>query len=122
MMIAAAVLAGVVASGAIDEWTGFDFLDIFGESYSMQLFGVVFGYFTVNRLGISYDRYREGVFSIKTMHSKWFDACAQERERRPVCEGEGCVLCVCVGGRVEGERARRARRWAHGRDQAGAAA
>jgi hypothetical protein len=51
--------------------------DFFGETYPMQLFGIVFGYLMVSRLNICYSRYWEGVSHVKTMHSKWADACSQ---------------------------------------------
>ena len=51
--------------------------EVFGHTYGMQLFGIVFGYLMVGRLNICYARYWEGVSHIKTMHSKWADAAAQ---------------------------------------------
>ena len=77
LMILAGLLAGFVADGAVDRWFDYDFLDIFGETYSMSLFGVVFGYLSVARLNISYNRYWEGITNLKQMHSKWFDAISQ---------------------------------------------
>ena len=51
--------------------------ELFGETYGMQVFGIVFGFLSVARLNICYSRYWEGVTHIKMMHSKWSDACAQ---------------------------------------------
>ena len=76
MMIAGAI-AGFFASGIIDEWTGYAVLDVFGHRYSMSLFGLVFGYLSIARLNISYNRYWEGSSNLKQMHSKWFDAFCQ---------------------------------------------
>jgi hypothetical protein len=77
LMVFAGTISGLVASGRVDEWTDYDVLDVFGDQYAMQLFGVVFGYLSVARLNISYNRYWEGITNLKQMHSKWFDACMQ---------------------------------------------
>ena len=77
-MLLASVLSGLSASGRIHEWTGFDVLEVFGpDDYAMQLFGVVFGFLSVTRLNMSYQRYWEGISKIKDMYSKWGDACVQ---------------------------------------------
>ena len=42
-----------------------------------QLFGLVFGYLSVARMNTSLARYWEGASCVRTMHSKWSDACMQ---------------------------------------------
>ena len=97
LMIVSGLVAGFVADGAVDRWTNYDFQDIFGETYSMSLFGVVFGYLSVARLNISYNRYWEGITNLKQMHSKWFDACCQIlafdqlETTRKSADGEPCL-------------------------------
>ena len=51
--------------------------EMFGETYGMQVFGIVFGYLCIARLNVCYARYWEGVTHVKMMHSKWSDAAAQ---------------------------------------------
>ena len=54
------------------------FLDsLFENQYAIQLFGLVFGYLSISRMSISYNRYWQGVSDVKIMHSKWSDACSQ---------------------------------------------
>ena len=55
-MVFAGTISGLVASGLVDKWTDYEVLDVFGDQYAMQLFGVVFGYLSVARLNISYNR------------------------------------------------------------------
>ena len=43
----------------------------------MQLFGLVFGYLSIARLNISYNRYWEGATELHVLHSKWADAASQ---------------------------------------------
>jgi predicted membrane chloride channel (bestrophin family) len=75
-MILAGILSGLAASGTIEDVTGMNVDDFFGnDDYAMQLFGVVFGFLSVTRLNMSYSRYWEGITEIKQMHSKWADAC-----------------------------------------------
>lgn len=76
-MAMAAVLAGIFSHDLVDD--SFDLLtsSLFVDKYSMQLFGVVFGYIAVARLNVSYSRYWEGITHVKGMHSKWADACSQ---------------------------------------------
>jgi len=51
--------------------------EFFGATYSMEMFGVVFGYLCISRLQVSYDRYWEGVSQVKTMHANWLASCSQ---------------------------------------------
>ena len=51
--------------------------DAIAHPYTFQLVGLIFGYLTVYRINISYQRYWEGVTMVKNMHSKWADACGQ---------------------------------------------
>lgn len=51
--------------------------DLLSHPYTFQLVGIVFGYLTIYRINISYQRYWEGVTMVKNMHSKWADACGQ---------------------------------------------
>ena len=73
MMLLGAGIAGAVEI-AEEYWEA----DVtLGDKYSMQLFGLVFGYLSIARLNISYNRYWEGASHIHVMHSKWADACSQ---------------------------------------------
>ena len=74
--IFAAGIALIVHAGYLDIG-GTSATDVMGHPYAMQLFGMVFGFLTVSRINISYQRYWEGVTVVKTMHSKWTDACGQ---------------------------------------------
>ena len=84
------VLAGLTASGVLDAvathhpnstltavYISLKLEDSFGEAYAMQILGVVFGFLSVTRLNVSYQRYWEGITSVKVMHSKWADAAVQ---------------------------------------------
>ena len=75
-MLLAAIIGGIFASGLVDR-TGIYIRDYFGHPYAMQLVGLVFGYLMIARLNVSYGRYWEGVTNVKTMLSKWADACMQ---------------------------------------------
>ena len=59
------VLANSTSVDTMQEW--------FGETYGMQLFGLVFGYLCISRLDLCYTRYWEGASCLKRMHSKWAD-------------------------------------------------
>ena len=67
------------------------------EAYGISLFGLVFGYLCVTRINMSYARYWEGVTQVKTMHSKWADACGQvlvfDRMRHPACDIRNEPFC-----------------------------
>ena len=67
------------------------------EAYGISLFGIVFGYLCVTRINMSYARYWEGVTQVKTMHSKWADACGQvlvfDRMRHPACDIRNEPFC-----------------------------
>lgn len=76
-MVLAGALAGVFASPWLEDSLGLVTELLFVDKYSMQLFGVVFGYLAVARLNVSYNRYWEGATQIKNMYSKWADACSQ---------------------------------------------
>ena len=76
-MILAGLIAGLSSSSLLEDSTGLSTDDLFAEPYSMQLFGVVFGYLAVARLNVSYNRYWEGITHVKAMHSKFSDACSQ---------------------------------------------
>ena len=79
MMILAAIIGGVAASPVFIANSGsYGYArELFGETYGMQVFGIVFGFLSVARLNICYSRYWEGVTQIRMMHSKWSDAAAQ---------------------------------------------
>ena len=68
--------------------------------YTFQLVGLVFGYLTVYRINISYNRYWEGVTMIKNMHSKWADACGQvicfDRSRSGECNLTSDAFCCHI--------------------------
>mmetsp|Transcript_3079 Transcript_3079/g.6601 ORF Transcript_3079/g.6601 Transcript_3079/m.6601 type:complete len:543 (-) Transcript_3079:654-2282(-) len=76
-MIVAGALAGIFTLPAVTSSLGVSSAELFVDKYSMQLFGVVFGYIAVARLNVSYNRYWEGISQIKMMHSKFIDACSQ---------------------------------------------
>ncbi|KAL1525820.1 hypothetical protein AB1Y20_020658 [Prymnesium parvum] len=74
----AMAISGVTSSGLLNRLGGGqDYEDWFGHPMSIQLVGLVFGYFSVSRLQICYQRYWEGVTHIQVMLSKWSDAAAQ---------------------------------------------
>lgn len=86
MMLLSAFLGGWAASpwgianGGTDDSETTSYLrarEFFGETYGVQVFGIVFGYLCIARLNICYSRYWEGVSHLKMMHSKWSDAAAQ---------------------------------------------
>ena len=68
--------------------------------YTFQLVGLVFGYLTIYRINISYNRYWEGVTMVKNMHSKWADACAQtinfDRSKSGECDVTSDPFCCHV--------------------------
>ena len=68
--------------------------------YTFQLVGLVFGYLTIYRINISYNRYWEGVTMVKNMHSKWADACAQtisfDRSKSSECDVTSDPFCCHV--------------------------
>lgn len=81
MMIVAGLLAGAIPYSthywpANDASNAGRLRDWFGDTYSMQLFGLVFGYLCISRLDLCYVRYWEGASCLKRMHSKWADTCA----------------------------------------------
>lgn len=78
-MLIAALLGGFAASpSGPASLTEYDTArQLFGETYGMQVFGIVFGFMCIARLNICYSRYWEGVGHVKMMHSKWSDAAAQ---------------------------------------------
>ena len=77
--VPAALLGACIAGGVELAEAYYDFdLDL-GDKYSMQLFGLVFGYLSIARLNISYNRYWEGATELHVLHSKWADAASQTR-------------------------------------------
>ena len=77
LMVLAGSLAGVFTSGLANDYFYTDPRDFFNDPYSISLIGVVFGYLSVARLNMCYNRYWEGVSHIKSMYSKWSDAFSQ---------------------------------------------
>lgn len=75
-MIVGGSISFIFSVGWVDK-AGFPIRDYFGHPYAMQLLGLVFGYLSIARLNVSLTRYWEGVTQLKTMHSKWADACSQ---------------------------------------------
>ena len=63
------------------------FLDeLFEDEFALRLFGTVFGFMGIGRMGIAYSRFWKGVADVKTMHAKWSDACSQVcRLQLPCC-------------------------------------
>ena len=76
-MVLAGSLAGLFASPVLENTFALQTADLFVDKYSMQLFGVVFGYLSVARLNVCYNRYWEGATHVKAMHSKFADAASQ---------------------------------------------
>ena len=73
------IITAAISSIASYGWFG-DICDedgLFKHPYAYQLFGIIFGYFSVARLNVSLARYWEGVSMVKMMHSKWADAIIQ---------------------------------------------
>jgi len=74
--------------------------EILAHPYTFQLVGLVFGYLTVYRISISYNRYWEGVTMVKNMHSKWADACGQviafDRSKSGECNLTSDPFCCHV--------------------------
>lgn len=67
--LCAGVLSVFFSAGAVD--AAWPIRDFFGHPYAMQVLGLVFGYLSISRLQMSYNRYWEGVHLVKEMHSKW---------------------------------------------------
>ena len=70
------LLNWAILEGHIELWAD-ESSEFLAHPYTFQLVGLVFGYLTVYRISISYNRYWEGVTMVKNMHSKWADACGQ---------------------------------------------
>ena len=78
MLLAASIGGWTASPHGIASIQHYEFArDFFGETYGVQVFGIVFGFLCVARLNICYSRYWEGVTQVKMMHSKWSDAAAQ---------------------------------------------
>lgn len=60
-MAIAGAIAGLLEAGIFDESFGWDLTTWFTDPFSMQMFGVVFGYLSISRLTTTYNRYWEGV-------------------------------------------------------------
>lgn len=75
MVVMAGMTAGLFA--ALDWHFLWDFRKYFGHPYALQLLGLVFGYLSVSRLQVSYNRYWEGCTNVKIMYESWADACLQ---------------------------------------------
>ena len=54
-VLLAAAIAAFFSSGVIDR-AGLPIRDFFGHPYAMQVLGLVFGYLSINRLNVSYNR------------------------------------------------------------------
>lgn len=76
-MVLAGTVAGLFASPVLEQTFALQTAQLFVDKYSMQLFGVVFGYLAVARLNVCYNRYWEGATHVKAMHSKFADAASQ---------------------------------------------
>lgn len=55
----------------LNDVIGWDLNTFFSDPYSMQLFGLVFGYLAIQRMTTCYNRYWEGTQAIKTMYGKF---------------------------------------------------
>lgn len=72
--------AVAVSAGWVDDimqWMGSDdrVQDFFDHPFGMQLLGLIFGYLSITRMNITYNRYWSGVNHMKDMFSKWLSAC-----------------------------------------------
>ena len=61
----------------LDPYVGWDLSTFFDDPFSMQMYGLVFGFLSINRLAQCYNRYWEGVSEVVTMYSKWLECAAQ---------------------------------------------
>ena len=64
MVLSAGVLSIFFSVGVVDH-AGWPIRDFFGDPYAMQVLGLVFGYLSISRLNVSYNRYWEGVHLVK---------------------------------------------------------
>ena len=76
-MILAGVISGLTAAGYVDHVFQDEVKEFFGDPYSMQMYGIVFGYLSIARLTVSYQRYWEGETHVRTMHAKWMESFSQ---------------------------------------------
>jgi len=87
--IVACLFNWAILEGHIELWTD-ESSEFLAHPYTFQLVGLVFGYLTVYRISMSYNRYWEGVTMVKNMHSKWADACGQviafDRSKSSECD------------------------------------
>jgi hypothetical protein len=60
-MAISGAIAGILSAGIFDESFGWTLTTWFEDPFSMQMFGVVFGYLSISRLTTTYNRYWEGV-------------------------------------------------------------
>ena len=74
-MCLAATIAGLLSSGVLTPYLGWDPATFFEDPFGMQMFGVVFGYLQISRLSACYNRY-----------------CT----RLPICCDDTCLrFCAC---------------------------
>mmetsp|Transcript_35050 Transcript_35050/g.96812 ORF Transcript_35050/g.96812 Transcript_35050/m.96812 type:complete len:297 (-) Transcript_35050:951-1841(-) len=98
--VVSCLICFVVHKGYLDDAVGSPVNEWIGDTYAMQLFGVVFGYLCVTRINMSYSRYWEGTTMVKNMHSKWADACGQvlnfDRCASPKCDLTDDPFCCHI--------------------------
>ena len=66
-MAVAGIIAGALQAGLLNEYLGWDLRTWFDDPFSMQMFGVVFGYLSISRLTTTYNRYWEGVTHVRCL-------------------------------------------------------
>ena len=76
-MLLAGIISGLTAAGYVDHVFQDQVKEFFGDPYSMQMYGIVFGYLSIARLTVSYQRYWEGETHVRTMHAKWMESFSQ---------------------------------------------
>ena len=62
--IVSGAMGAFFASGVLDSH-GWPIRDFFGDPYAMQVLGIVFGYLSITRLNVSYNRYWEGTTQVR---------------------------------------------------------
>ena len=66
-MALSGAIAGILEAGILDDAIGWDLTSWFEDPFSMQMFGVVFGYLSISRLTTTYNRYWEGVTHVNAL-------------------------------------------------------
>lgn len=70
-MVTAGGIAYIMSEGVLNDYIGWDLKVFFDDPFSMQMFGIVFGYLCIARLNTCYDRYWSGVGHCTDMYNSW---------------------------------------------------